>query len=200
MGRGKADARRGCLIFGNLRLARISPVRPLRSLASTTAGGSHSHEQKTPARESFQPSKTSSLSNPSFPLAELAALTQTSPPAAGRNSGKMARDSKNTVVSREYTINLHKRLHGVTFKKRAPRAVKEIKAFAAKVMLTKDVRVDVKLNKAIWSQGIRSVPNKLRVVINRLRDESAEEETMYSLVELAAEQDFAGKGVVVLDS
>ena len=112
----------------------------------------------------------------------------------------MARDSKNTVVSREYTINLHKRLHGVTFKKRAPRAVKEIKAFAAKVMLTKDVRVDVKLNKAIWSQGIRSVPNKVRVVINRLRDESAEEETMYSLVELAAEQDFAGKGVVVLDS
>jgi large subunit ribosomal protein L31e len=112
----------------------------------------------------------------------------------------MARDSKNTVVSREYTINLHKRLHGVTFKKRAPRAVKEIKAFAAKVMLTKDVRVDVKLNKAIWSQGIRSVPNKLRVVINRLRDEAAEEETMYSLVELAEEQDFAGKGVVVLDS
>ncbi len=125
---------------------------------------------------------------------------RTRPLAAGRNSIKMARDSKNTVVSREYTINLHKRLHGVTFKKRAPRAVKEIKAFAAKVMLTKDVRVDVKLNKAIWSQGIRSVPNKLRVVINRLRDEAAEEETMYSLVELAEEQDFAGKGVVVLDS
>ncbi len=122
------------------------------------------------------------------------------PPAAGPNNITMARDSKNTVVSREYTINLHKRLHGVTFKKRAPRAVKEIKAFAAKVMLTKDVRVDVKLNKAIWSQGIRSVPNKLRVVINRLRDEAAEEETMYSLVELAEEQDFAGKGVVVLDS
>ena len=113
---------------------------------------------------------------------------------------KMARDSKNTVVSREYTINLHKRLHGVTFKKRAPRAVKEIKAFAAKVMMTKDVRVDVKLNKAVWSQGIRNVPNKLRVVINRLRDETAEEETMYSLVELAEKQDFAGKGVVVLDS
>lgn len=113
---------------------------------------------------------------------------------------KMARDSKNTVVSREYTINLHKRLHGVTFKKRAPRAVKEIKAFAAKVMMTKDVRVDVKLNKAVWSQGIRNVPNKLRVVINRLRDEAAEEETMYSLVELAESQDFAGKGVVVLDN
>lgn len=30
--------------------------------------------------------------------------------------------------------NLHKRLHGIAFKKRAPRAVKEIKAFAKKAM------------------------------------------------------------------
>jgi large subunit ribosomal protein L31e len=56
------------------------------------------------------------------------------------------------VVSREYTINLHKRLNGITFKQRAPRAIKEIKKFATKLMRTKDVRVDVKLNKAVWSQ------------------------------------------------
>jgi ribosomal protein L31E len=56
------------------------------------------------------------------------------------------------VVTREYTINLGKRLHSITFKKRAPRAIKEIKKFAAKQMGTKDVRVDVKLNKAVWSQ------------------------------------------------
>lgn len=56
------------------------------------------------------------------------------------------------MVSREYTINLGKRLHGITFKKKAPRAVKEIKKFATKMMGTKDVRVDVKLNKAVWSQ------------------------------------------------
>lgn len=56
------------------------------------------------------------------------------------------------VVTREYTINLHKRLHGVTFKKRAPKAVKEIKKFAAKAMKTKDVRIDVKLNKAVWAR------------------------------------------------
>ena len=65
----------------------------------------------------------------------------------------MAKDKfKKTVATREYTINLHKRLHGITFKKRAPRAVKEIKKFAVKMMRTKDVRVDVKLNKALWSQ------------------------------------------------
>ena len=41
------------------------------------------------------------------------------------------------VVAREYTIHLHKALHGVGFKKRAPRAVKIVKAFATKMMGTK---------------------------------------------------------------
>jgi hypothetical protein len=52
---------------------------------------------------------------------------------------QMAADKKGTkeVVTREYTINLHKRLHGVAFKKKAPRAIKEIKAFAQKAMGTK---------------------------------------------------------------
>ena len=112
---------------------------------------------------------------------------------------QMARDKKTSVVAREYTINLHKRLHGVTFKKRAPRAVKEIKKFASKVMQTSDVRVDVKLNKAVWSQGIRNVPNKLRIVIQRRRDEEAEDESMYSLVTLADEQEFANRGVVCIE-
>ena len=64
-------------------------------------------------------------------------------------------DKKSRVkdaVTREYTINLHKRLHKITFKKRAPKAIKEIKKFASKHMRTSDVRVDVKLNKAVWSR------------------------------------------------
>ncbi len=43
------------------------------------------------------------------------------------------------------------------FKKRAPRAVKELKKFAEKMMKTPDVRIDSKLNKEIWSQGIKFV-------------------------------------------
>ena len=31
------------------------------------------------------------------------------------------------VISREYTINLHKALHGITFKKRAPKAVSYVR-------------------------------------------------------------------------
>ncbi|TKC38984.1 hypothetical protein EI555_017853, partial [Monodon monoceros] len=52
------------------------------------------------------------------------------------------------VVTREYTINIHKRIPGVPFKKRAPRALKEIQKFARKEMGTPDVRVDTGLNKA----------------------------------------------------
>ena len=40
---------------------------------------------------------------------------------------------------RLYTINLHKRLHKITFKNRAPRAIREIKKFAEKNMGTKCV-------------------------------------------------------------
>lgn len=40
-------------------------------------------------------------------------------------------------VTRDYSINLHKRLHGIQFKKRAPRAVREIKRFCQSEMFTK---------------------------------------------------------------
>ena len=38
---------------------------------------------------------------------------------------------------RDYTINLHKSLQGIQFKKRAPRAIRNIKRFATKEMFTK---------------------------------------------------------------
>ena len=40
-------------------------------------------------------------------------------------------------AARDYTINLHKRLHRIQFKKRAPRAVREIRKFAQSEMFTK---------------------------------------------------------------
>jgi large subunit ribosomal protein L31e len=41
------------------------------------------------------------------------------------------------IATRDCTINMGKRLFGVTFKKRAPRAIAEIKKFATKMMGTK---------------------------------------------------------------
>lgn len=46
------------------------------------------------------------------------------------------RKPKVDIVTREYTIHMSKRLYGVTFKKRAPRAIREIKQFAVKMMKT----------------------------------------------------------------
>lgn len=65
------------------------------------------------------------------------------------------------VVTRAYTINLHKKLQKTTFKKRAPRAIREIRKFAAGAMGTSDVRLDVKLNKAVWSKvlNLRMIDN-----------------------------------------
>ena len=39
-------------------------------------------------------------------------------------------------ISRDYTINLHKKMQNIQFKKRAPRAIREIKRFATKEMYT----------------------------------------------------------------
>ena len=36
------------------------------------------------------------------------------------------------LVTREYTANLKKWLHGITFKKRAPRAVRELRKFGSR--------------------------------------------------------------------
>jgi ribosomal protein L31E len=70
-------------------------------------------------------------------------------------------------VTREYTIHLHKYVHGRSFKKRAPTAVKSVLAFAQKEMGTADVRIDPKLNQALWERGIKSVPHRIRVKLER---------------------------------
>lgn len=72
-----------------------------------------------------------------------------------------------------------------TFKTRAPRAVNEVRKFAKKVMGTSDVRVDQKLNKYLWSKGIKNVPYRVRVRIARKRnDDEDAKEKLYSLCTL----------------
>ncbi|KAF2293612.1 hypothetical protein GH714_003367 [Hevea brasiliensis] len=90
-----------------------------------------------------------------------------------------------------------------TFKKKAPKAIKEIRKFAQKAMGTTDVRVDVKLNKHIWSRGIRSVPRRVRVRIARKRnDEEDAKEEFYSLVTVTEvpSEGFKGLGTKVFPS
>jgi ribosomal protein L31E len=78
------------------------------------------------------------------------------------------RSALQDVVTREYTVHLHKYVHGRSFKKRAPWAIKSIVAFAQKQMGTKDVRVDPKLNQQVWHQGVKNVPHRIRVKLERM--------------------------------
>ena len=81
--------------------------------------------------------------------------------------GGKTRSALQDVVTREYTIHLHKRVHGRSFKKRAPWAVKSVVDFAQKAMGTSDVRIDPKLNQALWERGVKSVPHRIRVKLER---------------------------------
>merc|ERR1712048_434476 len=113
---------------------------------------------------------------------------------------KKQRSAIADVVTREYTINLHKRCHGVTFKKRAPRAIKEIRNFAEHSMGTKDVRLDPQLNKKVWECGIKGVPFRLRVRISRKRnDEEGAKEKLYSYVQAVNVKEPKGLQTTVVD-
>jgi hypothetical protein len=50
-------------------------------------------------------------------------------------------------------------------------------------MGTKDVRIDTRLNKAIWAQGVRGTPFRMRVRLARLRNEDEDSTNkLYTLV------------------
>uniref|UniRef100_A0A8D0UI11 Large ribosomal subunit protein eL31 n=1 Tax=Sus scrofa TaxID=9823 RepID=A0A8D0UI11_PIG len=96
---------------------------------------------------------------------------------------KRGRSAINEVVTREHTTSIHKRIHGVGSKKRAPRALKEIRKFAMKEMGTPDVRIDTRLNKAVWAKGIRNVPRRICAPLSRKRNEDEDSPNkLYPLV------------------
>ena len=78
-------------------------------------------------------------------------------------------------VSRTMRVNLHKQCHGIQFKKKAPRAVKIIKELVKRNMLTKDVRIDPELNKEIWKNGVRNLPTRIEIIMERKKNEDEEE-------------------------
>jgi large subunit ribosomal protein L31e len=101
------------------------------------------------------------------------------------------------VITRETTVHLHKFVHGRQFKKRAPSAIKAIKMAAEKMMGTKDVRVDPKLNKAIWSHGIKNVPRRIRVRLSRKRNDDEEaKQKLYTVVSFVPVASFSGMASV----
>ncbi|XP_054578844.1 60S ribosomal protein L31-like [Eptesicus fuscus] len=92
-------------------------------------------------------------------------------PAKNGGEKKKGRFTLNKVVTRKHTINIHKCIHGMDFKKLAPQALQEIWKFAMKEIGTPDVCMDTRLNKTIWAKRIRNVPYRIRVHLSRKRNE-----------------------------
>merc|ERR1719161_3114660 len=60
-------------------------------------------------------------------------------------------------------------------------------------MKTSDVRVDTKLSKFLWSNGIRNVPKRVRVRMSRKRNEGEEaKHKMFTLVQHVPVESFKG--------
>ncbi|KAJ3036238.1 60S ribosomal protein L31 [Rhizophlyctis rosea] len=120
--------------------------------------------------------------------------------AKAQKTGGAKKTALTEVVTREYTIHLHKHVFGATFKKRAPRAVKAIREFAKKTMGTSDVRLDPKLNESVWAKGIKQVPHRIRVRISRRRNDAEDaKEKLYSYVSAVAVTSFKGLQTQTVD-
>ncbi|KAJ1654113.1 60S ribosomal protein L31B [Dispira parvispora] len=110
------------------------------------------------------------------------------------------RSALSEVITREYTIHLHKYVRGMAFKKRVPRAVSSVKLFARRTMGTPDVRLDPALNKFLWSRGIKSVPHRVRVRLSRKRnDDENSKHKLYTLVTFVPVASFKGLETEVVE-
>jgi len=68
-------------------------------------------------------------------------------------------------------------------------------------MGTTDVRIDTKLNKAVWAKGIRNVPYRIRVKLSRRRNEDEESANkLYTLVTHVPVTSFKGQVFVIVFS
>lgn len=95
-------------------------------------------------------------------------------------------------LSLDTTVNLHRRCYKVQFKKRAPRALREIRAFVQKTMKTEDVRIDPLVNQFIWAKGIHSLPRRIRLRLARERSTQSDgQEALHTSVRLIETTEFA---------
>eukprot|EP00830_Metopus_es_P000076 TRINITY_DN100_c0_g1_i4.p1 TRINITY_DN100_c0_g1~~TRINITY_DN100_c0_g1_i4.p1 ORF type:complete len:150 (-),score=45.44 TRINITY_DN100_c0_g1_i4:125-535(-) len=112
---------------------------------------------------------------------------------ADKKGDKKPRKDNNKEMIKEYTVNLHKRLFKMQFKKRGKRAIRELKKFAQTQMWVKDVRIDSELNHFIWKNGIRDVPNKVRIRVSKKKNQDEDaKEPFFCLVQHLDVEDFSG--------
>ncbi|KAG9001792.1 60S ribosomal protein L31 [Tulasnella sp. 427] len=123
-------------------------------------------------------------------------------PTQKQASKKRVRSALKDVVTREYTVHVQKLVRDKQFKKRTPTAIKGIIKFAQRHMGTKDVRIDPKLNEAVWAKGVRYPPRRIRVRLERKRndDEDAKEKLYTYATHVPGITNFHGLENTVVDT
>ena len=96
-----------------------------------------------------------------------------------KNTGR-----KPDTIAYETTIHMSKIMRRRTFHRRAPIAIKKIKAFAGKFMKTRDNRIDASLNTHIRSKGVKGVPGRIRLLIQRkvLENTESKRKQFYTVI------------------
>ncbi|XP_041057543.1 60S ribosomal protein L31-like [Carcharodon carcharias] len=119
---------------------------------------------------------------------------------AKKGGEKKGHSAINVVVAREYTINVHKHIHSVGFKRHAPHAIKEMHKFAMKEIGTPDVCIATRLNKAVWAKGVRNVPYRISVCLSRKRNKDEDSPNkLYTLVTYVPVTSYKGLQTVNVD-
>ncbi|KAL0234313.1 hypothetical protein PCE1_001349 [Barthelona sp. PCE] len=99
--------------------------------------------------------------------------------------------SRPDQVSYECTVNLKKVTFGRNFKKRAPRAMREIRSFVEKLTFADEIHIDPAVNTYVWSKGVRNVPRHVRIAVERMRSEETDQ--LIAVVKHVPVDTFKGK-------
>jgi len=68
-------------------------------------------------------------------------------------------------------------------------------------MATNDVRLDPKLNQEIWSRGVKDVPRRMRLKLERKRnDDEGAKEKLYTYASYIPVDTFKGLQTAVVDA
>jgi large subunit ribosomal protein L31e len=117
---------------------------------------------------------------------KFAALTKVAHKGITRRALRKDTGRKADTVTVETTIQVSKLIKGRSFAKRAPSAVKKIRLFAQQLMKTKDNRIDASLNTFLWSRGVKGVPGRVRVRIERkvaeAQEGSSQRKRLYTVI------------------
>ncbi|XP_051035805.1 60S ribosomal protein L31-like [Phodopus roborovskii] len=96
---------------------------------------------------------------------------------------KKSCSASNYMMIRKYTINIHKCIHRMGFKKRAPQEFKETRICHEGDGASRCVGINIRLNKDICIKGIRNAPYHIHYVCPEKRNEDeGSSNKLYTLV------------------